>query len=121
MNTVQKSALVEQLTWLGYFLMLLLMVVTSLPAKGADGPSLLFVLCVKIIPLLIVLPGLLLKSLRAHIWLCFIVLFYFTRAVVDSFLSLGSALDLVITTVTVVLFITAMLYVKWERALGREL
>lgn len=117
---LKKATITQNITYLAYLALLFLMIITSLPIK-AQGPSLSVMLGVKLIPLLIVLPGLLLNKLRSYIWLCFIVLFYFTRAVVDSFLSLGDGMALVITIITIVLFIASMLHVKWSRALGEEL
>lgn len=104
-----------------YALMLLMMVITSLPGQIPEQVSIAVVLSIKLIPLLIMLPGLVKNSLRAYIWLCFIILFYFTQAVVESFLSLGALSDLFISIISVILFISAMLYVKWQRSLGGSL
>jgi len=84
-----------------------------------EGISPLFVLSVKLIPLFLLLPGLILDHLRAFIWLCFIVLFYFTQSVVEAFGSSGANIDLFITLLTVIMFLSAMFYIKWERSLGR--
>jgi uncharacterized membrane protein len=98
-----------------------MMIITSLPGQIPQGSSAALILLVKLLPLLIVLPGLIRDQLRAYIWLCFIILFYFTQSVVESFLSLGSLSDLFITLLTIIIFIAAMLYIKWERSLGRQL
>lgn len=111
----------QQLTWTCYVLMLLMMIITSLPGQIPEGSSALLILTVKLVPLLILLPGLGQDKLRAYIWLCFIILFYFTQSVVESFLSLGATLDLFITLITVTVFLSSMLYIKWERALGRNI
>ncbi len=116
-----KSRYARNLTWASYVLLLLCMVITSLPSMLPEGRSWLPILAVKLIPLLIVLPGMLRQHLRPYIWLCFIVLFYFTQSVVETFLSKGAGLDLIITVLTILLFIAAMLHVKWERALGKSL
>lgn len=117
----RRSQRAQQITWGSYAILLLLMIITSLPGQVPAGTSIALILGVKLLPLLIVLPGLLSSQLRAYIWLCFIVLFYFTQAVVETFLSAGAGLDWLITTLTVVMFCTAMLYVKWQRALGQTL
>lgn len=116
-----KNIIAQYLTWLCYVLLLLMMIITSLPAFIPEGSSVTFMLLVKLIPLLIVLPGLAKDELRAHIWLCFIILFYFTQSVVEAFLSLAAFTDLFITSLTVVIFIASMFYIKWERSLGRPL
>ena len=116
-----KNRVAYLITWTSYLLLILMMIITSLPSYLPDGSSSWVIASVKLVPLLIVLPGLLKDSLRAYTWLCFIVLFYFTQAVVEAFLSQGASLDLLITLLTVSIFLSAMFYIKWERALGRPL
>jgi len=86
-----------------------------------EGTNPWIALSIKLFPLLIIMPGLLMDSLRAFIWLCFIVLFYFTQAVVETFLSKGSNIDYFITFLTVTQFLSAMFYIKWARSLGRTI
>tara|TARA_R110001599_G_scaffold21262_5_gene79567 strand:- start:352 stop:729 length:378 start_codon:yes stop_codon:yes gene_type:complete len=116
-----KNIIAQHLTWTAYVLMLLMMIITSLPASIPEGSSVTFILLVKLIPLLIIFPGLAKDTLRAHIWLCFIILFYFTQSVVESFLSLAAFTDIFITSLTVIIFLASMFYIKWERTLGRQL
>ncbi|KZY31383.1 MULTISPECIES: DUF2069 domain-containing protein [unclassified Oleiphilus] len=117
----RKNVVAYCITWASYLLLILMMIITSLPSYLPEGSSPWVVVSVKLSPLLIILPGLIKDSLRSYTWLCFIVLFYFTQAVVEAFLSQGAGLDLVITLLTVNIFLSAMFYIKWERALGRAL
>lgn len=117
----RQSRCARQICLSAYWLLLVAMIVTSLPAMLPEGTSFILVLAVKLTPLLLVLPGLLKDRLRAFIWLCFIDLLYFTQAVVEVFLSQGDILDLSITVLTVLIFCAAMVYIKWEKAAGREL
>ena len=116
-----KSRIAMNISWLSYTLVLLMLIITSLPGQTPEGASIGFILTIKLLPLLIILPGLMKSYLRSFVWLCFIILFYFTRAVVDSFLSLGSGIDLFITFLTVSTFISAMLYINWQKKLGKQL
>jgi uncharacterized membrane protein len=116
-----KNRIAFYTLWASYLLLLIMMVITSLPSFLPEGSSPWVIGSVKLFPLLIVLPGMLKDSLRAHTWLCFIVLFYFTQAVVEAFLSKAASLDLFITLLTVAIFLSAMFYIKWERAEGRSL
>ncbi len=116
-----KNIIALYLSWFSYVLMLLMMIITSLPSAIPEGSSVMVILLVKLIPLLIILPGLIKDSLRSHIWLCFIILFYFTQSVVETFLSSAALLDIFITTLTVIMFLASMFYIKWERLLGRQL
>lgn len=117
----QKNIIARNLTTSSYVLLLLMMIVTSLPGMIPQGSSPVVVLTVKLVPLLILMPGLLADNLRSYILLCFIVLFYFTQSVVEAFLSRAANIDLFITALTVIIFLSAMFYVKWERSLGRNL
>lgn len=114
-----KSIIARNITLAAYVLLILMMVITSLPSMLPEGASPWIALLVKLIPLLIIMPGLLLDQLRAFIWLCFIVLFYFTQSVVETFLSKGANIDYLITFLTVTQFLSAMFYIKWARSLGR--
>lgn len=106
---------------LSYVLLLALLVVSTflstLPPEASRG----LMLAVKLVPLLIFLPGLLKGSIRAHIWLCFVVLFYFTRSVVAAYLTEGDLLESTITATTVILFIASMMNVFWQKRTGAVL
>ena len=116
-----KNRLAQQLTWASYVLTLLMMIVTSLPGFIPENSSTTLILAIKLLPLLILFPGLAKDQLRAYIWLCFIILFYFTQSVVESFIYNAAWIDLFITALTVIMFLAAMFYIKWERSLGRQL
>lgn len=68
----------------------------------------------KLLPLLIFLPGMLKDNLRSYIWLCFVCLLYFIALVERLFAQPGSVLAISGTVAVVVLFIAAMLYVRWR-------
>jgi len=114
-----KSIIARNITLACYVLLILMMIITSLPTMLPEGASPWIALIIKLVPLLIIMPGLLLDHLRAFIWLCFIVLFYFTQSVVETFLSQGANIDYLITFLTVTQFLSAMFYIKWARSLGR--
>jgi uncharacterized membrane protein len=72
----------------------------------------------KLLPLLIFLPGLLRDRLRSYIWLCFVSLLYFIALVERLFAVPGSPLAVTGMVAVVVLFVAAMMYVRWR---AREL
>lgn len=114
-----RAALITKIT---YFLLLAALTFSTFVPGPPEGVSIVLVLCVKFIPLLIVLPGLLLNKLRSHVWLCFIVLFYFIRAFVDAYMRDESLIiDSILTLLTVTVFIAAMYFVKWQKMLGKPL
>ena len=65
-----------------------------------------------LLPLLVFVPGMLRDKLRSYIWLCFISLLYFMRLVVALFAEPGNPLFAVGMVAVVVLFISAMMYVR---------
>jgi uncharacterized membrane protein len=72
----------------------------------------------KLLPLLIFVPGMRKDNLRSFIWLCFVCLLYFIAMVERLFAQPGSWLAIIGTIAVVVLFTSAMLYVRWR---AREL
>lgn len=71
-----------------------------------------------LLPLVVFVPGMLRDRLRSYIWLCFISLLYFMRLVVALFAEPGNPLFSVGMVAVVVLFISAMMYVRFR---AREL
>lgn len=77
-----------------------------------------FIWVVKLLPLMIFLPGMMKDNLRSFIWLCFVCLGYFTILVQRLFAQPGSLLPITGMVAVVVLFTAAMFYVRWR---AREL
>jgi len=101
------------LTWLSWLLLL------SVQATDAWVHHLPWVLWLgKLLPLLLFLPGMLKNNLRSYIWLCFVSLLYFIAGVERLFAQPGSMLAVLGMLAVVVLFIAAMLFVRWR---AREL
>lgn len=68
---------------------------------------------VQIVPLLIFLPAMLRGNPRAYIGLCFVLLFYFIKAVEGLFSPARAWIDYWLLGGSVVLFISAMLTSRW--------
>ncbi len=66
-----------------------------------------------LVPLLVFFPGMYRGNLRSYIWLCFVTLLYFMRLVVALFARPESPLAITGMVAVVVLFCSAMLYVRW--------
>jgi uncharacterized membrane protein len=77
-----------------------------------------FIWMLKVLPLLMFLPGMLNDNLRSFIWLCFVCLGYFLILVQRVFAQPDNLLVIGGLFAVVVLFIAAMLYVRWR---AREL
>ncbi len=100
-------------TWLSFTALLLQQ---ALDAWQTGAPW--FIWLVKLLPLLLFLPGMLRDNLRSFIWVCFVCLGYFLVLVQRVFAQPDSLLVISGLVAVVVLFIAAMLYVRWR---AREL
>ena len=74
----------------------------------------------QLLPLLLPLPGLLKRGLRAASWLCFILCFYFISGVLDVWLRPEQPQGWLITSSSVLLFVGAILFIRWQAQANRE-
>ncbi|MFT4615699.1 MAG: putative membrane protein [Bacteroidia bacterium] len=79
-----------------------------------------FIWGIKIVPLLMFLPGMYRDNLRSYIWVCFVVQVYFLVLVQRIFVRPDDPLIITGLVAVVVLFITAMMYVRWRARDLRE-
>ncbi|WP_417501977.1 DUF2069 domain-containing protein [Marinobacter sp.] len=91
-----------------------LLITTFYPAPVA-GVSIALMLSVKLIPLLALVVPVFRGNNRGYIWLAFAVIFYFTQAVVTSWLSQGAPGPVVLMILTFLLFTVAMIHLKVNR------
>lgn len=73
-----------------------------------------FIWAIKIVPLLMFLPGMYRDNLRSYIWLCFVVQVYFLVLVQRIFARPDDPLVIIGLTAVVLLFVSAMMYVRWR-------
>lgn len=73
-----------------------------------------FIWAIKLLPLLLFLPGIYRDNLRSYIWLCFVSNMYFVVLVQRIFAQPGSPLVITGLVAVVLLFTFAMLYVRWR-------
>ena len=99
----------ELLTWLSWSALLLQQTVDAWQSQAP-----VFIWAVKLLPLMMFLPGMLRDNLRSYIWLCFICLGYFLVLVQRIFAQPDSLLVISGLVAVVVLFNAAMLYVRWR-------
>ncbi len=98
-------------SYLGLLALLLAGLVLFPPPEEARFAVILAVLW---LPLLVFLPFIWLKQPRAHAWLCFVSLLYFTNGVTTAFVPGKASLGLIQVLLTTTLFIAAMLYGRWR-------
>ena len=98
-----------------YTLLLTLLAVTTFWPAQVEGVSVALMLSVKLLPLLpfawVVFRG----HNRGYIWMSFVLIFYFTQAVVTAWLSEGQPVPVLMAVLTGVLFTVAMVHLKVNR------
>ncbi|HEY6132167.1 MAG TPA: DUF2069 domain-containing protein [Halioglobus sp.] len=107
------STSAARLTWLSWSVLLL--------QQAADAwvhQAPWFIWGLKVMPLLMFLPGMYRDNLRSYIWLCFVCLGYFLILVQRVFAQPDNLLVISGLVSVVILFTAAMLYVRWR---SREL
>jgi len=97
-----------------FFGLIALLVVNNLWFANLHGARVGVILAIELIPLLLLLPGMLLGSARAHAWTCFVVNIYFIKGVLAAFDPARALFGWVEVLVSLGLFVSALLYVRWK-------
>jgi len=98
-----------------YLAVLATLLITTFYPAPVEGVSLTLILSVKLIPLLALIIPVFRGNNRGYIWLSFVVIFYFTQAVVSAWLSEGAPGPVVLMLLTLLLFTMAMVHLKVNR------
>ncbi len=96
-------------------LMLSFFAITKWFSENASLSSAIIIWFIQSIPFLLILPGIFKHYYRSYSWLCFLLLFYFVFAIERCFLSTASVKEYVFVTLTIVLFIAAMMTSRWQQ------
>nr|WP_238346449.1 DUF2069 domain-containing protein [Pseudomonas taiwanensis] len=110
---------------LAFFLGLItLLAVNNLFFANLHGARVGVILAIELVPLLLLLPGMLKGSARAHAWTCFVVNLYFIKGVLAAFDPARALFGWVEVLVSLGLFVSGLLFVRWkfqhERRLAGE-
>jgi uncharacterized membrane protein len=96
---------------------LTMLVLTQLLDSWVRQPPLV-IWALRVLPLLIFVPGLIRDNLRTYIWLCFVILMYFLTLVLRLFNDPADPVAWVGMSSVVIFFTAAMMYARWR---AREL
>lgn len=110
-----KARTTRMLTGLVYLALLVTLTVTTFYPAPVEGVSVALMLSVKLIPLLAFAQVVIKGSNRGYIWLSFVVIFYFTQAVVSAWLSEGKPVPVILAVLSGALFVLAMVHLKANR------
>ncbi len=79
------------------------------------------ILLVELVPLLPLLPGMLLGSVRGHSFTCYVVNLYFLKGALAAFDPNRQLFGVLEMLASLAVFLSAMLYVRWRHQLSRRL
>ena len=79
------------------------------------------ILLIELVPLLILAPGMILGSPRAHSWLCFVVNLYFIKGALAAYDPNRHLFGLLEMAASLAVFCSALLFVRWRFQLNRKL
>jgi uncharacterized membrane protein len=97
-----------------FFGLIALLVVNNLWFANLHGARVEVILAIELVPLLLLLPGMLKGSARAHAWTCFVVNIYFIKGVLAAFDPARALFGWVEVLVSLGLFISGLLFVRWK-------
>lgn len=110
----KKLAISRLLTLVSYFGLLALLLMGLIAYPPPEEARFAVILGVLWLPLLVFFPFIWMKQPRAHAWLCFVSLLYFTQGVTTAFVPGKLGLGFTQAVITIVLFCAAMLYGRWR-------
>ena len=112
----QKADLAYKASLFGYVLQYILILLSTLWLVPTHKEPNIVICILSMVPLLIILPWIIKRNIRAHIWLCFLMLGYFLPAVLHAFMvEQYGWLPFVEVANTVYVFIVAMMFARWEQ------
>lgn len=95
-----------------YGTLIALMILTTFWPNPVEGASPVVLLSIKLFPLVVFLPGLIIGRNTIYIWTCFVVLVYFMQASVNAYLQEWALIATIVMVVCCLYFGTAMLKLK---------
>ncbi|MGI1678562.1 MAG: DUF2069 domain-containing protein [Cellvibrionaceae bacterium] len=109
----QHLFLVKSATWIAYLGMLAIISWVNLTEETGSWVR----WCIQSFPLLMVLPGMIMKKYRAFSWLCFIIVMYFIPSVMKVMDPQGEWLDTLMLVFCIIIFITSAYTSRWMQRL----
>jgi uncharacterized membrane protein len=111
----EKARITRAITAALYSLLLVMLVVTTFWPSPVQDVSVILMLTVKLVPLVPFAWVIFRGHNRGYIWMSFVVIFYFTQAVVTAWLSEGAPVPVFMALLTFALFTVAMVHLKTNR------
>ncbi|MEG1041229.1 MAG: DUF2069 domain-containing protein [Pseudomonas sp.] len=116
-----RLRLARALSLASFFGLIALLTVNNLIFADLHGARIGVILAVELVPLALLLPGMLLGNARAHAWTCFVVNLYFIKGVLAAFDPARALFGWLEVAISLTLFVSALLYVRWRFQYDRRL
>jgi len=116
-----RLRLARALSLASFFGLIALLTVNNLLFADLHGARTGVILAVELVPLALLLPGILLGNARAHAWTCFVVNLYFIKGVLAAFDPARALFGWLEVAISLALFVSALLYVRWRFQYDRRL
>ena len=104
-----------------FFGLITLLIVYYLGLADLHGARPWVILLIELVPLLLLAPGMILGSPRAHSWTCFVVNLYFIKGALASFDANRSLFGVLEMLASLAVFVSALLYIRWRFQYNRKL
>ncbi|SQF99885.1 membrane protein [Paucimonas lemoignei] len=104
-----------------FFGLITLLIVYCLGLADLHGARPWVILLIELVPLLLLAPGMILGSPRAHSWTCFVVNLYFIKGALASFDANRSLFGVLEMLASLAVFVSALLYIRWRFQYNRKL
>ena len=115
---VKVSRVVSLLCFLG---LIALLIIYYLWLADLHGARPWVILLIELVPLLLLAPGMILGSPRAHSWTCFVVNLYFIKGAIAFFDPNRSLFGVLEMLASLAVFVSALLYIRWRFQYNRKL
>lgn len=115
---VQASRIISLVLFIA---LALLIAVWNLGFADLHGARTWVVMCIQLLPLLLLAPGMFLGHARGHAWTCFVINLYFIQGILAAIDPSRAVFGVLETIISFSLFCSALLYTRWKFQQDRKL
>ena len=115
---VQASRIISLVLFIAFAL---LIAVWNLGFADLHGARTWVVMCIQLLPLLLLAPGMFLGHARGHAWTCFVINLYFIQGILAAIDPSRAVFGVLETIISFSLFCSALLYTRWKFQQDRKL
>lgn len=110
----------RRVSLLSFFGLIALLSIYYLGVADLHGARPWVILLIELVPLLLLAPGMMLGSPRAHSWTCFVVNLYFIKGALAAFDPNRALFGVLEMLASLAVFVSALLYIRWSFQQNRK-